>query len=104
MTVPFNEWLAIVTYRDFYDVPRLILATDERARLWIFESKFDDELDDYSSDYVIYFAGWEDEAAQSAFARYADTGVPPDGGASNVPVKLVEFDQTRRHKFLLRTP
>ena len=104
MMAPFNEWLAIVTYRDFYDVPRLILATDERAHFWILDNQFDDDADAYSPDYAVYFAGREAESAQVAFARHAASGASTKDFAASVSLQQVEFNQTRRQKLLLRAP
>lgn len=102
MTILFNEWLTIVAYRDFHDVPRLILATDELARFWILDSKFDAAADEYSPKYLVYFAGAEAMSAQLVFARHAASNATPDQAVANVFVELVEFDQAGRQKLRLR--
>jgi len=101
--LPFNEWLTIVTYRDFHDVPRLILAADEHVQFWILDSQFDDGADDYSPQYAVYFAGRELDSAQLAFRRHAGSGAGIRESAASVSVKEVEFDQTCRRKLLLRS-
>jgi hypothetical protein len=103
MTVPMDEWLTIVSYRDFYDIPRLILAVDKAEKYWIFDSKFDNDIDDYSLEYVVHFAGQKLQEAQSVFKRCADVARISDDDATSVPVQLVEFDQTRRRQLLLRS-
>lgn len=87
----------IVSYRDFYDVPRLILAMDECSRYWIFDCGFDDELDDYPSDYRVYFIGNDLNAAEEAMTMHVQ-GVMASI-ESVVPVASLEFDSSKRHSF-----
>jgi hypothetical protein len=47
MAIPTLQWLRIVEYGDFHDVPHQILALDRDMAFWIFEGGFDDALDDY---------------------------------------------------------
>jgi hypothetical protein len=42
-----------IMYRDFYDVPRVFLVR-YKQHLYLFESAFDDQGDDYSQTYDIY--------------------------------------------------
>lgn len=98
MTVPLGSF-AIVSYRDFYDVPRLILAMDEAARYWIFDCAFDEELDDYPSEYEAYFAGDDLQRAERVLTLHLQGVKSPRVGI--VPVVSLEFDQSKRHTFTL---
>ena len=41
------------TYRDFYDVPRIFVVRYD-GRLLLFESLFDEQADDYTTEYDVY--------------------------------------------------
>lgn len=89
----------IVSYSDFYDVPRLLLAVDGTSNYWIFDCSFDDKVDDYSPDYNIYFAAKELEEAKASMSLYMEgTRLPLVGVAS---IGALEFDQTKRCAFRL---
>jgi hypothetical protein len=99
MMMPTGVWLTIASYRDFYDLPRLILAADQESRFWILDSDFDDEQDEYSANYNVYFVGHDPEQARAAFELHAK-------GTKEVMVRVVhntqlEFDPTKRKQFLL---
>ena len=98
MIVPLGSF-AIVNYRDFYDVPRLILAMDEAARYWIFDCAFDEELDDYSSQYEAYYAGNDSRGAERALTLHLQGMRAPR--VDIVPVASLEFDQSKRQTFKL---
>jgi hypothetical protein len=53
-------------------------------------------------DYIVCFAGRTIDEAQATFVRQANESPALKGDAQRVPVALVEFDQTRRHKLLLK--
>ena len=46
------SWLPI-KYRDFYDVPR-VFVVESGDRYYLFDSVFDSEADEYSTDYAVY--------------------------------------------------
>lgn len=89
----------IVSYRDFYDVPRLMLAKDMKSNYWIFDCAFDANSDDYPSNYTIYFAASELKDAEDAMLLHLkETNLPLVGVA---PVESLEFDPTKKHAFRL---
>ena len=47
-----SEWSEI-QYREFYDVPRAVIAR-RNGVLYFFDSRFDDELDDYLDHYEVW--------------------------------------------------
>ena len=99
MMMPTGSWLAIASYRDFHDFPRFILAADQDSRFWILDGGFDDELDDYSANYDVYFVGHEPEQARVAFELHAKGNKGSVVGV--VHNTQLEFDPTRRQKLIL---
>ena len=80
-------------YREFWDVPRMIVARDESGT-YLFHSRFDQGLDDYIDHYEVFEipALTEDELHGSwaslpgkALRRLAD-----------VPLRQLPFEVTRR--------
>jgi hypothetical protein len=72
-----------ITYRGFYDVPRMILASCD-GQMHLFDSRFDDELDDYIDYYEVWrlppltdaqIKGSWLELAQLALERMPDIGL-----------------------------
>lgn len=57
MTVP--ELTRILSYGEFWDVPRLFVVTVDDGLL-VFSSPFDEELDDYRPEYSVYFLPWSE--------------------------------------------
>ena len=47
-----TEWLEI-QYRGFYDIPRIFVVQRDGDR-YLFVCQFDDSMDDYAGDYVVY--------------------------------------------------
>lgn len=91
----------ISMYRDFYDVPRLMLVADRDSYRWIFECLFDEEADEYSDFYSVYPVGPEvsDEEAVSLHLK--------DGANHHqaiVPVSAMRFDESNRRSFFLDLP
>lgn len=100
--VPYDRWLAIVTYRGFHDVPRLILATDYESRFWVLDCPFDDGLDNYVADYTVHYAGRDLGRAHEALERFG-TGADHGLGAAiaHHPVGHVNFDEKLRYRLKL---
>lgn len=94
MKIPLGTPLAIVAYRDFHDVPRLILATDSDGGFWVLDSHFDDDADEYSPVYKVFFVGDDLCAAKQALESWPNrsTGL----GIGAIAVDRVRFDDTRR--------
>ncbi len=83
-------------YIDFYDVPRT-LAVRHRGTLFLLQSAFDDELDDYDSNYSVYVLpeSVETSLAEGRWEFLESTAAPCVG---RIPVKEVRFDRTKRHQ------
>jgi hypothetical protein len=92
MSIPVGVCLSIVAYRDFYDVPRLILAGDGRG-FWIFDCPFDDGSDEYSPEYSVFYLGEELAEAErvlESWPRYQGRSV------GSIEVGRVRFDESSR--------
>jgi hypothetical protein len=99
MMMPTGVWITIASYRDFHDFPRLFLAVDQESSFWILDSEFDDERDEYSAGYNVYFVGHEPSQARAAFELHAK-------GAKGVVAGVLlntqlEFDSTKRRQFFV---
>ena len=89
----------ILEYRDFHDVPRLILAADEAGDLWILDCKFSDELDEYQDNYDLFFVG-QRGSLKEVLPQYLGGGVGKC--LRSVPVKDIEFDESLRRRLRVR--
>ncbi|WP_313460001.1 hypothetical protein [Stenotrophomonas sp.] len=99
MIRPTGSLLKIVEYRDFYDVPRRILALDQGGAFWIFDSVFNDEIDDYEDHFTLYLAGQEPDQAKALFAQHCEGSYGQ--ALLDLPVTEVLFDATKRASFVL---
>jgi hypothetical protein len=73
-------------------VPRLFVVTVEDGLL-VFDSPFDDKIDDYRPEYSVYFLPWSEAKRLHGRWNTLTEGAELRG---RVPVRDVEFDQTRR--------
>ena len=98
MNIPLDSLLSIVAYREFYDVPRLILAGDKSENYWVLDCSFDDGGDDYSPSYAVFFVGHDVTASREAFELWsrAQTGLY----VGVIEVDSVRFDDTRRRELM----
>lgn len=86
-------WTDVVWYRDFYDVPRLF-AVAVRGGYVLFESRFDDVLDDYAPTYELkLLAGERDRSPQEMIDEAAV--LQPLGHAD---VAMIQFDASSRRR------
>jgi len=84
--------LAPITYRGYYDVPRMFVLTYRGAQL-LFDCPFEDDLDDYSAHYTVYRLPAEIDPPNVP-SWYDLPALGTKIGA--VPVSDVRFDSTRR--------
>ena len=94
------EWYRIVAYKDFHDVPRVVLVANAAENaFFVLDAGFDDE----SPIYTIHDAGSDLAEATASFERYA--GESLDSPAIGcIPVEHVAFDETRRAALKLTSP
>ncbi len=89
---PFDQWLRIDIYRDFYDNPHLIVASDCDGRRWLLDNPFDDERDDYSE--LMSVNPVDDKASHGElFANAISSKQAP---AMVVRMSQVIFDSSKR--------
>jgi len=87
------SWCPIVEYREFYDVPRMVLF-DWNGDRYLIDCPFDDVKDDYADNYGVYLLD------RNVVVSADWTGMSLKGkvlGQVHVAAKL--FDKTRR-KFI----
>ncbi|WP_282296868.1 hypothetical protein [Stenotrophomonas sp. PS02289] len=89
----------IVDYRDFYDVPRRILAKDDAGQYWVFSSFFDEDVDEYQDRFSLYFAGSDLAEAKVAFVKHCEF----ESGQPLISVSILRFafDATTRSAFTI---
>jgi hypothetical protein len=84
-----STWLPI-SYRGYWDVPRIILA---RAgdQVFLLDCRFDDDLDEYPDVYTVYLmpAGTDERSVPQDWGTLRDLAVRRLG---TVPVSRVRFD------------
>jgi hypothetical protein len=82
----------ILSYGVFWDVPRFFVVTIPEGLL-VFHSPFDEELDDYTPAFSVYYVPWSEAHRLHGKWEGLITGTKHLGV---VPVREVEFDKTRR--------
>jgi formiminotetrahydrofolate cyclodeaminase len=88
------QWGPIV-YREFHDVPRVIMVSDG-TRNYLFDSVFDEALDEYRDSYDIYeMPKLSEEEMKSSWLKIEQRALRHLG---RVPVKEVSFDSTKRRE------
>ncbi len=100
--IPTLTWLRIVEYASFHDVPRSMLVLDREMAFWIFDSGFDDAIDDYSEQLKVYRIGHDAAAARDAFrVRDADGNIQGFEPLETIALNRFEFDETRRNAIFI---
>jgi hypothetical protein len=87
-----SDLTRILAYGEFWDVPRLFVVTVDDGLL-VFDSAFDDELDDYRHEYSVYFLPWTEAHRLHGSWKTLTDGAELRGA---VPVDAAQFDETRR--------
>ncbi len=84
-----------ITYRDFYDIPRMFIIRHRGMQL-LFDCEFDDSVDDYPDTYKIYvLPNISDDALQSSWEYLPDKATCFLG---ILPVTGVVFDPSLRRE------
>ena len=79
-------------YREFWDVPRMVVARDDSGT-YLFYSRFDEGLDDYIDHYEVFeIPGVSDEELQGSWESLPGKALRrlPD-----VPLRQLPFEVTR---------
>jgi len=82
-----------IRYREFYDIPRVFIV-DWNGAIYLFESPFDNDRDEYQPNYSAYRLG-EDLRERFDDVSWTDLAILGEPLGS-VDTGLVEFDPTRR--------
>jgi hypothetical protein len=83
-------------YSGFYDVPRYMVL-HYRGRFLLLQSAFDDELDEYASNYSVYVLP-ESVADSVREGRWDFFNNAPMVEIGHIPISAVVFDQTSRRE------
>lgn len=83
------------TYREFHDVPRVLIVKAAQGQL-LLDCPFDDALDDYPSEHTVYRLPDEVSPKSSDWTNLARLGTP----LGRIPVAAVIFDPSRRGSVL----
>ena len=87
------ERTAPFVYREVYDVPRFMVVTHDR-RQFLFESAFDDDLDDYPDFYRVFLLRpTSPDDLSGSWLHLSDRS---EAYLGQVPVRDVIFDETNR--------
>ena len=81
-------WLPI-EYRDFHDVPRMLIA-EHNGQVFLFDCPFDREADEYGTDFRVYRLNARPTG--TSWASLAEHG----DYVGSIAVDSVRFDSTRR--------
>jgi hypothetical protein len=88
------RWVPFI-YREFYDVPRTIVAADDQ-HTYLFDCPFDEVLDNYSPNYDVYLMPQLTNAdLNGSWELLSQRAV---GQLGQIPVGALRFDTTRRHE------
>ena len=88
-----EDWINILEYRDFYDVPRVFMVCFQ-AKLFLFDCPFDEGIDDYPDEYEVFELPHDfTEHAPSDWRRIQSFASKHLG---TVRLNEIEFDETRR--------
>jgi hypothetical protein len=92
------DWVPIISHRGFYDVPHVLVAR-VGARLLLFESRFDESLDDYETDFSVYELPENAELPDGPWDQLSD-GLKR---IAAVPLRDVEFGHDGEGRYGLRS-
>jgi hypothetical protein len=80
-------------YRDYWDVPRLIVCTVEGTEI-LLDSEFDESLEEYAAQYKVY--ALPPELEPGSMNSWANLPSPEARYLGSVSVSAIEFDPSGR--------
>jgi hypothetical protein len=87
-----NQWL-FQAYREFWDVPRMVVARNQE-RTYLFYSRFDDTIDDYIDHYEVFeIPTLTDDDLQGSWVDFPSKAL---ARLEDVPLRQLPFDITRQ--------
>jgi hypothetical protein len=84
---------ARIVYRDFYDVPRMLILTHRGLKL-LLDCKFDESLDEYPAVYKVY--ALPPETDENALQSWDSLPQKATKYLGDIPVNQVIFDPSKR--------
>ncbi|MCM3869566.1 MAG: hypothetical protein ND895_02550 [Pyrinomonadaceae bacterium] len=92
---PVNKGAAKFIYREFYDVPRILILWHRQMQL-LLESSFDDGIDNYASTYEVFLLPNIEESELKG--SWEDLSTRATAHLGQIPVQDLTFDSTLRLK------
>ena len=97
MTAPLanlqSDWSAIRQFRDFWDVPRMLII-DWDGESVLLDCPFDEEREDFADEYKVYsMPSLSDAELDGSWADFPQRAIKLLG---KIPVSKVQFDETSR--------
>ena len=89
------ERTAPFVYREVYDVPRFMVVTYDQ-RQFLFESAFDDDLDDYPDIYHVFLL--RPTSPDDLSGSWVNLSDRSESYLGKVPVQDIVFDVTKRRE------
>jgi hypothetical protein len=90
-----SDWIDLLSYREFCDVPRMFIVS-VGGRTLLFDCAFDDESDEYSPHYLVYeLSNLNSDALPDDWTELRHEGSIQIG---RIPVHSVLFDETKRRQ------
>jgi len=84
---------AEIIYRDFWDVPRIFVASF-RGRQYLFDCRFDESIEDYANVYQVYvMPNLDQKDLKGPWDKLSEMAKEHLG---EVPVSSVQFDESKR--------
>lgn len=87
------ESIAPIQYRDFWDVPRIFIASFD-GKSFLFDCPFDETMEDFPSVYRVYLL--PDVPAEELAGSWDKLHQRATHYLGEVPIEKVDFDPTRR--------
>lgn len=85
--------IPIKQYRDFWDVPRIFLAS-KNDYLLLFDCKFDETKEDYDDKYQVFIMPeLTDNELSGSWYQLSEKAIKHLG---EIPIRKVKFDETHR--------
>lgn len=90
-----TEWVDIIDYRDFWDVPRIFFVRHD-GQLLLFDCPFDEEIEDHPDTYHVYLM--PELAPNDLAGSWAHLSQRAIRLLGVIPIQDVAFDPTHRRQ------